>query len=87
MNREMIVRDLAVQSLEASATLEEYLQHELIVAAVQEGITFHEVLRERLLLKAGVASIGALFELADLFGQSKTLLGRVEEAQGNQRAA
>lgn len=60
--RQSILRELAVQSLSRGCDLED-LGSELIRAAVREEITVFEFIRERLLLKAGVASVSALVAL------------------------
>ena len=63
--RQSILRELAVQSLRGSVDLEDHLQLELIQAAARENITVFEFIRERLLLKAGVSSLGALATLVN----------------------
>ena len=63
--RYAILRELAVQSLQVAPDLETQLGPDLIRAAAGETITLEEWVRERLLLKAGVASIGALLTLAE----------------------
>jgi len=65
--RQAILRELAVQSLEATVRLEEHIDLQLVEAAARENITVYELVRERLLLRAGVATMGAL----------ATLVGRV----------
>jgi hypothetical protein len=60
--RQSILRELAVQSLSRGCDVDD-LGPELIRAAAREGITLFEFIRERLLLKAGVASVSALVAL------------------------
>lgn len=60
--RQSILRELAVQSLSRGCDLED-LGSALIRAAIREEITVFEFIRERLLLKAGVASVSALVAL------------------------
>lgn len=61
--RDVILRELAIQSLLATTQMETYLDPRLIDAAAREGITMNEFIRERLLLKAGVATMSALTTL------------------------
>jgi len=61
--RDVILRELAVQSLLATTDLEARLDPRLIDAAAREGITVNELIRERLLLQAGVATTSALTTL------------------------
>lgn len=61
--RDVILRELAVQSLLATTDLETSLDPRLIDAAAREGITVNELIRERLLLQAGVATTSALTTL------------------------
>jgi hypothetical protein len=63
--RQSILQELAVRTLQGSMDLEDHLQLELIRAAVREEITLFELIRERLLLKAGAATLGALSTLAE----------------------
>jgi hypothetical protein len=63
--RHAILRELAVQSLQVEPDLETQLGPDLMRAAAVERITLEEWFRERLLLKAGVASLGALLTLAE----------------------
>ncbi len=61
--RDVILRELAIQSLLATTQMETHLDPRLIDAAAREGITVNELIRERLLLKAGVATMSALTTL------------------------
>ena len=78
MSRESIVRELAVQSLQDTTNLEDHLQVELLSAAAREGVTLYEWIRERLLLKAGVASVGALASVSERLARANQLLGEIE---------
>jgi Asp-tRNA(Asn)/Glu-tRNA(Gln) amidotransferase B subunit len=63
--RQSILRELALQSLQGTVDLEDHLRPELIQAAARENITLYEFIRERLLLKAGVSTVGALVALVE----------------------
>jgi hypothetical protein len=80
MRRESIVRELAIQSLQGAVDLEDHLQTDLIASAAREGVTLHELIRERLLLKAGVATVGALSMLTDRLMRANQILKDADTA-------
>ena len=63
--RQDLLRQLAVESLRGEADLESHLPQDLIQASAREGITLFEFIRERLLLKAGLSTVGALVTLCE----------------------
>ncbi len=63
--RQAILRELAVESLRGATELESHLRQDLIQAAARENITLFEFIRERLLLKAGISTVGVLMTLCE----------------------
>jgi hypothetical protein len=80
--RDAILRDLAVQSLKSSPELEVVLDARLLDAARAHAITLHEFVRERLLLKSGVVSAGALAEVLDRAANASKRSGAYDKKLG-----